>query len=84
MKTRPKTIFDKRYSCLIADLVVIRKNKGWSQRELAKQARVSHCFIGRTETKERRLDLVEAIDLMRVLGLKNQDIVKKIAELINA
>jgi len=81
MKTSPKTIFDPRYDQLIADLVAVRKKKGWTQRELAKQSKHTHCFIGRTEIKERRLDLIETIDLMKVLGLSKAEITKKISEL---
>lgn len=81
MKTSPKSIFDKRYKKLIDELVAIRKNKNITQRELANMANVSHCYIGRTEICERRLDLIEFIDLCKVLGLSKQetvDLIKKI------
>lgn len=74
MKTSPKSIFDKRYKKLIEKLVDIRTSKNISQRELAKMANVSQCYIGRTETFERRLDLIEFIDLCRVLDLSDLDI----------
>ena len=82
MKTSPKSIYDLRYQRLIAELVEIRKNKELSQRDLAKLAKVSNCFIGRVETRERRLDLIEFIDLCKVLGLKKHDIIKIIEKLI--
>ncbi|GBR77553.1 transcriptional regulators XRE family [Candidatus Termititenax dinenymphae] len=82
MKTRPKSIFDPRYTRLILELIAIRKSKNWSQRKLAEMARTSHCFIGRTETSERRLDLIETIDLMKHLGLSKTEIIRKIKKLI--
>jgi len=82
MKTKPKSIFDSRYTWLISELVKLRKNNNWSQRKLAEVAKTSHCFIGRTETKERRLDLIEAIDLMKHLGLSKVEIIKKIEKLV--
>ncbi|GBR72728.1 putative XRE family transcriptional regulators [Candidatus Termititenax aidoneus] len=82
VKTRPKSIFAPRYIQFISDLVKIRKKKNWSQRKLAEVAKVSNCFIGRTETKERRLDLIETIDLMKHLGLSKAEIIKKIGKLL--
>jgi transcriptional regulator with XRE-family HTH domain len=81
-KTTPRSIFDPRYIRLIAELVKIRKNKSWSQRKLAEVAGTSRCFIGRTETRERRLDLVETIDLMKHLGLSKTEITRIIEKLV--
>ena len=83
MKTSPKSIFDPRYDQLISELVKIRKSKNWSQRKLAKEANVSHCYIGRMEIKERRLDLIETIDIMKVLGLSKTEIIKIIEKLFS-
>jgi transcriptional regulator with XRE-family HTH domain len=82
MKTSPKSIFDPRYTQFILDLIELRKKKKWSQRKFAEVIGTSHCFIGRTETKERRLDLIEAIDLMKHLGLSKAEIVKRIKKLV--
>ena len=83
MKKTAKTIFDLRYDRLISDLVEIRHNKGFTQRSFAAETGYSTCFIGRTETKERRLDIIETIDYMRHLGVCDTEIVNKIAELVN-
>jgi len=82
MKTTAKSIFDPRYDRFISELIRTRKNKNWSQRKLAEAVGASHCFIGRTETKERRLDLIEAIDIMKHLGLSKAEIIKKIRKLV--
>ena len=84
MKKIAKTIFDTRYDRLIKDLVEIRHEKGFTQRSFAAKTGYSTCFIGRTETRERRLDLIETIDYMRHLGLSDAGIINKIAELVNA
>lgn len=78
MKTSPKSIYDERYRRLIAELVKIRQEKNFTQRDLAKKADVSHCFIGRTETYERRLDLIEFFDLCSVLELTQDEVIKLI------
>ena len=82
MKKTVKTIFDPRYDRLISELVSIRHKKGFTQRSFAAKTGYSKCFIGRTETKERRLDLIETIDYMRHLGLSNAEIMRKITSLL--
>ena len=78
MKKTTKTIFDPRYDRLISDLVKIRHEKGFTQRSFAAKSGYSTCFIGRTETKERRLDVIETIDYMKRLGLSKTEITVKI------
>jgi len=80
MKETAKTIFDPRYARLIDELVRLRHEKGFTQRSFAKKTGYSQCFIGRTETKERRLDLIETIDYMKHLGLSKTEIANKITK----
>ena len=82
MKKTVKTIFDPRYDRLISELVSIRHKQGFTQRSFAVKTGYSKCFIGRTETKERRLDLIETIDYMRHLGLSKAEIMRKITALL--
>ncbi|MCL1892220.1 MAG: XRE family transcriptional regulator [Alphaproteobacteria bacterium] len=82
MKTSPKTIHNPRYNRLVAELVKMRKAKKLTQRDLAEKFQTSHCFIARTEIKERRLDLIETIDLMKTLGFSKSEILKIIEKLI--
>ena len=79
-KETSKTIFDLRYERVISYLVKIRYEKGFTQRSFAKKNNYSKCFIGRTETKERRLDIIEIIDYMKNLGLSKSEITTKITE----
>lgn len=82
MKTTTKTIFDSRYNQLIERLVKIRHKKEITQRTLALMLGTSHCFVGRTEIKERRLDLIETLNLMKALGLSKKEIIKELEKLI--
>ena len=77
---KTKTIFDKRYDRFIADLVDIRHDKGMSQRDLVAKSGYSTCFVGRTETRDRRLDFIEVLDYMRFLGLTKKEIKIKLSE----
>jgi len=80
MKTTPKTIFDPRYERIISDLVKIRREKGFTQRSFASKSGYSKCFVGRTETRERRLDFIEAMDYMGHLGLSKTEISAQLME----
>jgi len=73
MKTTAKTIFDPRYERMVSDLVKIRRDKGFTQRSFAAKSGYSKCFVGRTETRERRLDFIETLDYMRHLGLSKTE-----------
>lgn len=65
---RGKGFGDARYRALIDLLVTARKNKGLSQAALAIELRRHQQFVSRYETGERRLDVVEFVDVARALG----------------
>lgn len=77
-----KTIFDDKYRRMIEDIKNLRKSKGLSQRDLAKKFGVTHCYIGRVETCERRLDIIETINLLKTLELSESEIEAFIAKLL--
>lgn len=60
---------DPRYRDLIDKLVEARKEKGVSQDALAKLLGRHQQFVSRYETGERRLDVVEFVDIARALGV---------------
>ena len=84
MKRASKTIFDPRYDRIISDLVKLRRESGFTQRSFSAKTGYSKCFIGRVETKERRLDFIETIDYMKHLGLSKTEIAVKTAEWMEA
>lgn len=62
-----KTLRSRRHRALCAALVQARKAAGLSQQELASRLKTSQTVIARIETGERRVDVVEFIDLARAL-----------------
>jgi DNA-binding transcriptional regulator YiaG len=82
MKKKTKTIFDPRYKFLIEELVRIRHKKNLSQADLAKLWGASKTHVGRTEIRDRRLDIIETIDLLKAMKLSRAEILKVIAKLI--
>ncbi|MBP5794527.1 MAG: helix-turn-helix transcriptional regulator [Alphaproteobacteria bacterium] len=71
-----KTIFQDKYRDMIDRMVELRKQRGLTQRELAQKMRVTHCCVGRVETYERRLDIMETIRWLRVLKLSDDEIIE--------
>jgi transcriptional regulator with XRE-family HTH domain len=64
-----KGIGDPRYRALIAQLVDRRKALGLTQAALAERLGTHQQFVGRYEVGERRLDVVEFMDVAEALGL---------------
>jgi transcriptional regulator with XRE-family HTH domain len=63
-----KTIHSKRHKRLIELVTAERKNAGIRQVQLAKKLKKSQTWIARLEGGERRLDVIELIDLAEAIG----------------
>ena len=63
----PKTLGDNRHDALVAFLVRMRKQAGFTQVQLAARMKVYQSFIARVESGERRVDVIEFIKLSEVL-----------------
>jgi len=50
-------------------LIKARKDLGLSQRDLAKKLGITHSIIGKIETGDRRLDVIEFYEYTKALGL---------------
>lgn len=60
---------DDRYRTLISLLVEARKARSLSQRELAAELGRHQQFVSRYEIGERRLDVVEFVDIAKALNI---------------
>ena len=67
--TLRKTLRSKGHRDLIDILVKSREQAGLTQRDLAARLRRPHSFIGRIEAGERRVDVIEFIEIARVLNI---------------
>ena len=63
-----KTIYVEEYRELLKWLHDARKRRGLSLRDLGVRLGVHHSRIGRIETGDRRLDIVEYVSLCREIG----------------
>lgn len=82
MSEKTKSIFDPKYRDFVASMVARRRTIKLTQRELAKRLGVSHCYIARIETHERRIDLTESIAMMHALDMSNDEIIEEIKKLL--
>ncbi len=63
-----KTIRSKRHKQLIELVIAERKRAGIRQVQLAKKLKKSQTWIARLESGERRLDVIELLDLAEAIG----------------
>lgn len=69
---------DERYRALIGKLVEKRKTLGLSQETIAERLGRPQQFVSRYEIGERRLDVVEFVDVAKALGLVATELMKPI------
>jgi transcriptional regulator with XRE-family HTH domain len=78
--TLRKTLRTRGHRALIALLVSTREAAGLTQRDLAARLKRPHSFGGRIEAGERRVDVIEFIEIARVMGVDPGQLFSKLAE----
>jgi transcriptional regulator with XRE-family HTH domain len=63
------SIHDPRYAEFVARLRAARRQSGLTQSQVAVKLGRTQAFVSKVETCERRLDLIETLDLCVVLGI---------------
>ncbi len=74
-----KSVFTRKYVRLCQPLVDARTEQGLTQTQLAKRLRRPQSFVSKYERSERRLDVVEFLEVAAALSL---DVHKAIEEII--
>ncbi|MDQ2654055.1 MAG: helix-turn-helix domain-containing protein [Chloroflexota bacterium] len=72
--TLRKTLRTRGHRALIVILVSTRQQVGLTQRDLAARLKRPHSFVGRMEAGERRIDVVEFIEIARALEADPQQL----------
>lgn len=73
-----KSVFTERYQRFISLLVSARQKQGLSQRDLAIRLNKVHSFVAKYEQGERRIDVVEFLDIAEALNVNPVEIIKKL------
>lgn len=81
--TRTTTIYDARYKKAIQILIRARKTAGLSQSDLAEKIGLSQPDISKIERIERRLDITEFFDILRVVSNSDSSFFEQILREVN-
>lgn len=74
----PKSVFSHRYERLRDALIRARHDADLTQIDLAKKLRRPQSFVSKYERGERRLDVVELIDVADALKVEPCDIIEQV------
>lgn len=75
-----KSIRTNEYSALLRRLVAARKGADVTQQELAARLGRPQSFVSKYERQERRLDVIEFIEICRALGMAAAGLVQELEE----
>lgn len=73
-----KSVFTSRYQTLRTLLIEARREAGLTQVELAAKLSRPQSFVSKYERGERRLDLVEFLEVADALGFQPAQFIKKL------
>lgn len=74
-----KTLGSERHKALVAFLIERREAAGMTQAQLAERLGEYQSFVARLESGQRRVDVVEFIELGRLLGFDPEAAMREIA-----
>ena len=60
--------FQVTYDAILQKLILAREEAGLNQREVSKHMGFSHSFLSKCETGERRIDMMELLELAKLYG----------------
>lgn len=70
-----KSIHRDEYTKLIEKLVTARKEQGITQIQLSKKLRKPQSYVSKYENKERRLDVLEFIEIAKALDIDAKELI---------
>ena len=73
-----KSVFTFEYEGLLSKLIAARKLAGLTQVELANRLEKPQSYVSKYERGERRVDVVELIQISKALGIRASEIVMEI------
>ena len=73
-----KSVFTRRYKLFLSLLISTREDKGLSQRALSEKLKKAPTYVSKYERGERRLDVLEFLDIVKILDANACEIIKKI------
>ena len=75
-----KSVFTERYQTFLSLLIAARYKQGLTQRDIALKLNTVHSFVAKYERGERRLDVIEFLDIAKALEADPLKIIKQLLE----
>tara|TARA_R110002126_G_scaffold21222_9_gene77012 strand:+ start:1412 stop:1642 length:231 start_codon:yes stop_codon:yes gene_type:complete len=73
-----KSVHSEQYKKVLDWLIAARKDAGLTQQQVADQLGKPQSFVAKYEGGERRLDIVEFVEISRVLGVDPKEAIRLI------
>ena len=73
-----KSVFTDRYRLFLQLLIQERHEKGITQVQLAEKLQKPQSYVSKYENGERRLDVVEFLDIADCIGIDAAEFIKKL------
>jgi len=73
-----RTLRSRRHEALVAFLIDRREKAKLTQAELAKKLGRYQSFVARVESGQRRIDIIELLDLAEVIGFDPREALKRL------
>lgn len=74
----PKSLRSPRHQRFLAQLISLRNAKGLTQEQVAEKLGRSQSFVAKYEGGERRLDVIEFLDVSAALGADPCDVLSSL------
>lgn len=75
-----KHLRSARHKALIAALKAARENAGITQRQLARRLDRAHSFVGKIESGERQLNVLEFCEYADIVGADAAELIRAVAK----
>jgi transcriptional regulator with XRE-family HTH domain len=72
-----KSTFSENYQRVIEELIAARKQRGVLQTAIATALGKPQSFVSKVEGRERRIDVVEFIEICRAIGVSPVEILRQ-------
>jgi len=79
---KPTSLHSPEYKVFLRLLIETREGAGLTQRALAKRLEKPQSYVSKSETGERRVDVVEVIAFCRAIGISWAEFAVKVEEVI--
>ena len=77
-----KSIFTKEYRTFLELLIQMRQTKNITQSALAKKLKKPQSYVSKYESAERRLDIIETMNIVKVFNISLSDFCKKFEKIL--